>query len=308
MRWIVGGCIAGAMCLTSSVHATAYQADANNLKLFVGQVLGPMQYARNYKHPQELNRTAAWITEQMRLFSIPCKYQNFNLNQKQYRNVVCHLNAGQNDQVVLGAHYDAPSDGMGVNHNASGVAGVMEAAHVLSRTKTTLKHNVEFVFYTLATEPYLNTEHMGSLRHAKSLAHTQMPVKAVYILDQIGFYQQEAVQEYPIGLKWLYPSHANFIAVVSNIASRDVAGRYCQSMQKLDQLSCERFSVPLLHVFDDADHLSYWRYDLPAILITDTGRYRNKNQFRPEVEIKRLDYVKMAAVVNGLVATLSQDK
>lgn len=305
MRLIIGCFIGGLVCITSAANAAPRQADADNLKLFVGQVLGPMQYARNYKHPQELNRTAAWISEQMRLFAIPCQYQNFNLNQKQYRNVVCRLNAGHADKVVIGAHYDAEGDSHGVNHNASGVAGVVETAHILSQSKSGLKHNVEFVFYTLATAPYLNTEHMGSIRHAKSLVNGKEPVKAVYVLDQIGFYNHEAVQEYPLGLKWLYPNHANFIAVVSNIASRDVANQYCQAMQKNDELACERFSLPVLNVFDDSDHLSYWKYDFPAVLITDTGQYRNKNQYRAEVEMQRLDYKKMAAVVNGIVATLS---
>jgi hypothetical protein len=305
MRLIIGCVIGGLAWMTSAASAAPRQADADNLKLFVGQILGPMQYTRNYKNPQELNRTAAWITEQMRLFSIPCQYQNFNLNQKQYRNVICRLNAGHPDKVVIGAHYDVEGESRGVNHNASGVAGVIEAAHLLSQSKNSLKNNVEFVFYTLATVPYLNTEHMGSIRHAKSLVNAPEPVNAIYVLDQIGFYDSDFVQEYPVGLKWLYPNHANFIAVVSNIASRDLASQYCQNMQKIDQLACERFSLPF-NVFEDSDHLSYWKYDLPAVLITDTGQYRNKNQYRTEVELKRLDYKKMAAVVDGVVSSITQ--
>lgn len=306
MRLIIGGFIGVVLTLASTVNAAPAQAEADNIKLFLAQVLGPMQYARNYKNPQELNRTAAWLMEQMRLFSIPCQYQNFNLNQKQYRNVVCHLNAGHSDKVVLGAHYDVEGESRGINHNASGVAGVVEAAHVLSQHKNSLKHNVEFVFYTLGSAPYLNSEHMGSIRHAKSLVNAAEPVKAVYIFDQIGFYDHAAVQQYPIGLKWLYPEHANFVAVVSNMASREIAAQYCQNMQALDQLDCERFSLPVLNIFADSDHLSYWKYNLPAVLITDTGAYRNTNQYRPEVEIQRLDYKKMAAVINGVVNSISQ--
>lgn len=303
MRLIIG-CFIGVWAATlATAHAVAPQADADNIKLFLTQVVGPMQYARNYKHPQELNRTAAWLTEQMRLFAIPCHYQNFNLNQKQYRNVICRLNAGHPNKVVIGAHYDVEGESRGVNHNASGVAGVVEAAHVLSQNKNSLKHNVEFVFYTLGAAPYVNTEQMGSMRHAKTLVASEEPVQAIYVLDQIGFYEHAAVQEYPIGLKWLYPEHANFIAVVSNITSRDIAVQYCQNMQ---QLACERFSLPVLKIFEDSDHLSYWKHDLPAVLITDTGQYRNKNQYRAEVEIQRLDYKKMANLVNALVKSISQ--
>ena len=307
MRFIFPCIFGGLFLVAGPVMAQPRDAQAENLKLFVGQILGPMQYPRNYKYPQELNRTAAWITEQMRLFSIPCHYQNFNLNQKQYRNVICRLNAGRSDKVIIGAHYDVEGDSAGVNHNASGVAGVLETAHVLSQAKNNLKHNVEFVFYTLGTPPYANSEHMGSIRHAKTLAADEQPSKAVYILDQIGIYDKDSVQEYPPVLKWVYPAHANFIAVVSNISSRDLASRYCQNMDKLNQLQCERFSLPF-HVFEDSDHLSYAKYDLPAVLITDTGRFRNPNSYHADVELKRLDYTKMAAVVNGLVHSLSQDK
>ena len=83
-----------------------------------------------------------------------------------------------------------------------------------------------------------------------------------------------------------------------------IAQNYCQAMQNLNQLQCERFSLNLVNIFEDSDHQSYWHYDLPAVLITDTGQYRNKNHYRAELELKRLDYTKMAAVVDGVVATL----
>ena len=305
MRLIISSFLGGMVILTSPAMAQTSLAKAENLKLFVEQIVGPMQYPRNYKYPQELNRTAAWLTEQMRLFSIPCHYQNFNLNQQQYRNVVCRLNAGRSDQVVIGAHYDVENDETGVNHNASGVAGVLETAHIMSQNKNRLKHNIEFVFYTLGAQPYANSEQTGSIRHAKSLKNVEQLTKAVYILDQIGFYNKDNVQEYPTALKWIYPSHANFIAVISNINARELGTDYCQNMRKINQLQCERFSLPF-NIFEESDHLSYAKHDFPAILITDTGHFRDQNRFNAKVEMQRLDYTKMAFVIDGLVQSLIQ--
>jgi hypothetical protein len=305
MRLIISSFLGGMVILTSPAMAQTSLAKAENLKLFVEQIVGPMQYPRNYKYPQELNRTAAWLTEQMRLFSIPCHYQNFNLNQQQYRNVVCRLNAGRSDQVVIGAHYDVENDETGVNHNASGVAGVLETAHIMSQNKNRLKHNIEFVFYTLGAQPYANSEQTGSIRHAKSLKNAEQLTKAVYILDQIGFYNKDNVQEYPTALKWIYPSHANFIAVISNINARELGTDYCQNMRKINQLQCERFSLPF-NIFEESDHLSYAKHDFPAILITDTGHFRDQNRFNAKVEMQRLDYTKMAFVIDGLIQSLIQ--
>ena len=305
MRLIISSFLGGMVILTSPAMAQTSLAKAENLKLFVEQIIGPMQYPRNYKYPQELNRTAAWLTEQMRLFSIPCYYQNFNLNQQQYRNVVCRLNAGRSDQVVIGAHYDVENDETGVNHNASGVAGVLETAHIMSQNKNRLKHNIEFVFYTLGAQPYANSEQTGSIRHAKSLKNVEQLTKAVYILDQIGFYNKDNVQEYPTALKWIYPSHANFIAVISNINARELGTDYCQNMRKINQLQCERFSLPF-NIFEESDHLSYAKHDFPAILITDTGHFRDQNRFNAKVEMQRLGYTKMAFVIDGLIQSLIQ--
>ncbi len=58
------------------------------------QGLGNSEQYRHYKNVNELNRVSAWIREQMRVFGIPCQFQNYVVNQQSYRNVVCKLNVG----------------------------------------------------------------------------------------------------------------------------------------------------------------------------------------------------------------------
>lgn len=310
MNWKIYGL--GLMCLLLQQvsHAqTVSIANPQHLKVYVQQIVGPMEYARNYKNIQELSRVSAWITEQMRLFGVPCRKQTFNVNQYQYHNVVCSLNAGQNQKIILGAHYDVEGNTPGINHNASGVAGVVESARLLSNRKHQLKYNVDFVFYNLAEPPFAKTEHMGSVRHAKSLLAKADSIKGVYVLDRIGMFSQEEVQQYPVGLKWMYPSQANFIAVVSNISSRDLSSQYCDAMQHLAQVPCQRVIVPsFVETFEGSDHLSYWQQGINAVLITDTGRFREQDHFRPQDELKRLNYKNMAGVVDGLVNSLTTKK
>ena len=291
---------AGSVC---SVQAAA-PADSKNLMIYMEQLIGAGA-GRHAENIQELNRVSAWIREQMRLFGVPCHYQNFSVNNLPYRNVICSLNTGHKERVIVGAHYDAEKGSTGADSNASGAAGVIETARIAAMDKASLKRNIDFVFYTLAAPPYLGTENMGSFIHAKGLSKQKVNIAAVYIMDMIGYYDQNEVQQYPSGLKWIYPAHGNFIAAVGNLQSRDLTYAYCMAMRKQNQLQCERIIAPsFVQELDFSDHMHYWKYDIPAITITDTGAYRNKRIETGQDSLDFLDTVKMGQAVNGLVDVL----
>lgn len=292
----------------SAVQANAIKlAEPQNLTVYMQQVLGGGDN-RNFKDVQELNRVSAWIREQMRLFGIPCQYQNYKVNDEPYRNVVCSLKNINTDKVIIGAHYDVFEDKSGADDNASGVAGVIETARILASERKRLKASVDFVFYTLEEPPYAGTEQMGSFIHAKSLEKQKENIQGIYILEMIGYFDSNLVQEYPMGLKWLYPSHGNFIATVGNLQSREMTADYCNAMKNLNQLQCERIIAPsFVQSMDFSDHLNYWNLGYPAMLITDTGSYRNKNYHTDQDRIETLDVGKMAQVVNGLVNTILKE-
>ncbi|MEK9375746.1 M28 family peptidase, partial [Escherichia coli] len=59
---------------------------------------------------------------------------------------------------------------------------------------------------------------------------------------------------------------------------------------------------------DFSDHLNYWQHDIPAIMITDTAFYRNKQYHLPGDTADRLNYQKMAQVVDGVITLLYNSK
>ncbi|OTG98486.1 peptidase M28 [Acinetobacter sp. ANC 4654] len=279
-------------------------ASTNNLKVYLEQIIGTDSY-RNYKNIEELQRVSAWIKEQMRLFGIPCQYQNYSVNGLGYRNVVCNLAAGHADKVIVGAHYDVFGEQQGADDNASGVAGVIETARILAQQKSQLTQNIEFVFYTLQEPPFFKTEQMGSYIHAKSVQAQKDQIQGVYILDMIGYFDEKLVQEYPAGLKWVYPSHANYIAAVSNLQSYDLGAKYCEEMRTLNRLECQRLVAPsFVSGMEFSDHLNYWKFDIPAVMITDTAFFRNKYYHTEKDTLKTLNIGKMANVIDGLVNNL----
>lgn len=279
-------------------------ASTNNLKVYLEQIIGNDSY-RNYKNIEELQRVSAWIKEQMRLFGIPCQYQNYSVNGLGYRNVVCNLAAGHADKVIVGAHYDVFGEQQGADDNASGVAGVIETARILAQQKSQLTQNIEFVFYTLQEPPFFKTEQMGSYIHAKSVQTQKDQIQGVYILDMIGYFDEKLVQDYPVGLKWVYPNHANYIAAVSNVQSYDLGAKYCEEMRTLNRLECQRLVAPsFVSGMEFSDHLNYWKFDIPAVMITDTAFFRNKNYHTEKDTLKTLNIGKMANVIDGLVNNL----
>ena len=298
---MICGLISSSTGFAAPAPTSAKQAQSEHLELFIKQIISVDEY-RNFKNTNELNRVSAWLKEQMRLFGIPCQFQNYIVNSLSYRNVICNLNGKTKTKVVIGAHYDVFSNLYGADNNASGVAGVLETARLLALQKSKLKHNIEFVFYTLEEPPYFKTEHMGSYLHAKALKVQKQKVKGVMILDSIGYFDENLVQTYPTGLKWIYPRHGNFIAAIGHLASTGLTGDYCASMQRLNRLDCQRFVSPAFaQDMNFSGYLNYAKFNYSTMLITDTAHYRNPYYNTEQDTLDKLNLTKMTQVVNGLV-------
>ena len=58
----------------------------------------------------------------------------------------------------------------------------------------------------------------------------------------------------------------------------------------------------LVQGVDFSDHRSYWRYKMPALMVTDTAFLRNPNYHAAGDTADTLDYERMAKVVRGVYA------
>jgi hypothetical protein len=57
---------------------------------------------------------------------------------------------------------------------------------------------------------------------------------------------------------------------------------------------------------DFSDHLNYWNRGFPALMVTDTSFLRNPAYHRPTDTQEKLDYERMAQVVQGVYAVVRQ--
>jgi hypothetical protein len=57
---------------------------------------------------------------------------------------------------------------------------------------------------------------------------------------------------------------------------------------------------------DFSDHLNYWHFDYSAVMITNTGFFRNQNYHEETDKIETLDIDRMSAVILQTYQTVLQ--
>jgi Zn-dependent M28 family amino/carboxypeptidase len=260
---------------------------------------------RSYVDIENLDRTAAYIKHEFKQAQGQVSEQPYKANGRNYRNVIAMFGKESKERIVIGAHYDVCEPLPGADDNASGVAGLIELAHLLGKTE--LPSQVELVAYTLEEPPFFRSEAMGSAVHAASLKKQGVQVRAMFSLEMIGYFSDEPnSQSYPNPiLRVFYPTRGNFISIVGNFGQIGLTRKIKRSMRAATDLPVYSINAPsLLPGIDFSDHLNYWRNDFPAVMVTDTSFYRNKNYHTAQDTMEKLDYNRMAQVVQAVHATI----
>lgn len=274
--------------------------DPNRLEAHVrtlSERLGP----RDEAHPENLERVAAYIRNEMQQAGGEVVDQPYRVLGTPYRNVIARFGPGTDERLVVGAHYDTAGPFPGADDNASGIAALIELAHRLGDTGPSL--TVELVAFTLEEPPHFRTPQMGSAVHATALRQQGVKVRLMMALEMLGYFSTApGSQHYPLPLlKLLYPSRGDFIAVVGQLDQPRAVRRVKRAMQGVEGLSVRSINAPrFLPGVDFSDHLNYWEAGYPAVMITDTAFYRNPHYHTPHDTPDTLDYPRMARVVEGL--------
>jgi len=260
---------------------------------------------RDQAHPNNLDRVAAYVHARFAETGGRLTEQPFTISGNTYRNVICSFGPKTKERIIVGAHYDSYHEYPAADDNASGVAGLIELARLLSRTSLPLQ--VDLVAYTLEEPPYFGTAHMGSVVHAESLHEDQIGVRAMLSLEMIGYFSDAPdSQAFPVSLlRAFYPSQGNFIAVVGSLSGGRLTRRVKRAMTASSSLPVYSINAPrFVPGVDFSDHLSYWKAGYPALMITDTAFYRNHNYHTANDTPEKLDYRRMSMVVAGVYAAV----
>ena len=260
---------------------------------------------RTYENIQQLNQTADYIFSVFKQNADSVYFQEYSVNGKIYKNVICSFGTQNNERVIVGAHYDVCGNQEGADDNASGVVGLLELSRLLKEQK--LNYRIDLVAYTLEEPPFFRTDNMGSYVHAKSLFDNKTDVYGMISLEMIGYFKDEKKsQSYPVAiLSLFYGNKGNYITLVKKMGAGRFTRKFCRKFKSERVLKTKKFTgPPALPGIDFSDHLNYWKFGFNALMITDTAFFRNKNYHQQADTMETLDIKKMAKVIDGVFSTL----
>jgi peptidase M28-like protein len=285
-----------------SPAAPADGVDSARLEAHV-RMLSETFAPRDWKRPDNLDRAAVYVAAQFAEAGARVSEQVYAVERAgRYRNVIGSFGPEAGARIVVGAHYDAFGGLPGADDNASGVAGLIELAHMLGPRRE-LPVRVDLVAFTLEEPPHYATPAMGSHVHAVALRKEGASVRAMIALEMIGYFTDApGSQAFPNPLlTLLYPSTGNFIAVIGRLGEAGLVRTVKTAMQNATDLDVRSMNGPRwIPGLDFSDHRSYWAQGYPAVMITDTAFYRNARYHTPRDTPDSLDYRRMAEVVSAV--------
>lgn len=256
---------------------------------------------RNWQHAEGLQRAADYIADRLSKTRARCWQQPYRARTLEAKNVIADFGPPSGPLVVVGAHYDVFGPLPGADDNASGVAGLLELARLLDTR--TLKTPVELVAFSTEEPPFFGGPEMGSYVHAQSLRRAGIRARAMIALEMIGYYSAEQ-PDAALLLHLVYPHRGDFACIVGRWSDRELVRIAKRCFRGASDLPVVSYSGPVAIGADLSDHRNYWGAGIPAIMVTDTAYLRNNAYHTAGDVSSRLDYVRMANVVDGVLATV----
>lgn len=170
--------------INPEIQTMINQVDTVNL---YNSIAWMQQFIRNAYSPEAL-LTQDWLVEQFEDLNLETSVHYFIDKQNDTLDAgnVIAIQPGTmypDEYIIVSSHYDHP-DGPGADDNASGTAGVLEIARILSQY--TFKRSIVYINF--------NGEEMGllgSMGYAKECARQDKNIIGVFNLDMIGWYPPE---------------------------------------------------------------------------------------------------------------------
>lgn len=275
-------------------------------------------HPRSFEQFDHLEGAARYILAELKAAGASVTVQTVTVQDASYKNIIARFGPAQGPVMVIGAHYDSygnvhvpsntpDSHTPGADDNASGVAGLLELARLLG--KKPQSRPIELVAFTLEEPPNFRSENMGSVWHARSLKAAGRDVRLMLSLEMIGYFSDApGSQSYPVpAMSHLYSDRGNFIALVGKFGGFGATRKAKALMAGATDLPVHSINAPrLMQGIDFSDHRSYWAEGYPAMMVTDTAFMRNPNYHKDGDTYEKLDYARMAKVVQAVHAVTQQ--
>ena len=253
--------------------------------------------------PESLRETATYLSQQFTHSGLAITTHRFDAWGQTYNNVIGTKPAANDSPaapLILAAHYDTVEGSPGADDNASALVVLLDVARRL--TQTALTRPVQFIAFCLEEEDLL-----GSRAYVNHLAATGQSIHGAIVLECVGYAsEQEDSQKIPPGIPVAVPSVGNFLALIGNQASAQLATALTQAMAPIVPV------VPLIvpgngEQLPDtrrSDHTAFWERDFPAVMVTDTANFRNPHYHRSTDTVETLNLNFLRAVADAVTTAV----
>jgi Zn-dependent M28 family amino/carboxypeptidase len=262
---------------------------------------------RNVWRYAALRRTADYIEAELRGYGYSTSRQTYEVSRLPVDNIEATLPGSlpAAGVVVVGAHYDTVGECPGANDNGTGVAALLELARRFAGSPT--HRTTRFVAFVNEEPPFFQTSQMGSVVYANAARARGDRIMGMLSLETMGYYSDEhGSQQYPVEtMRGLYPDVGNFIGLVSNEESRELLEAVAHAFRSRSRVPLQAAAMPAgLPGAGWSDHWSFWQAGYPGLMVTDTAPWRYPWYHTPQDTPDKIDFEKLADVVDGLEAAL----
>jgi Zn-dependent M28 family amino/carboxypeptidase len=295
--------------LDPSICGLISQVSIDRLEKHVKKIEGLRHGWENY---DSLTEKADYIEKTFRSLNVIVENQDVIYHGRMYRNIIATKKGRESDKpwILLGAHYDAAWGSPGADDNASGVAVLLEAAHLLDSTH--FDRTIQFAAFTLE-EPQPHTIHflIGSDSFAKEARKLNIRYEAALILESVGYTDTaEGSQFVPVFIKIPIPKKGNFLGIIANKRSKTIMEAFhAAASSYVPELMIAPYSVPLsgrlIPETRFSDHAPFWDQGYPALMLTDTAMFRNPHYHTHHDTHATLDFTFMHNVTKAVLSALA---
>lgn len=262
---------------------------------------------RNVFIPKNLERAASFLEQEFRKAGYQPQRQTFPIKVygEDVSNIEVEIRGASRpgEIVVVGAHYDSVQGTIGADDNGTGVVGVLALARAFAGK--TPARTLRFVQFVNEEPPFFmeyQEKGMGSWEYARRCRARGEKIVAMISLETMSFYSDvEGSQKYPPPFNLFYPSTGNFIVFVGNMSSRRLVCQCVATFRANTPFPSEgTAALGILPGIGWSDHWAFWQEGYPALMVTDTGPFRNYHYHTVDDTIDKVDFDRLARVVAGL--------
>ncbi|MBY0308032.1 MAG: M28 family peptidase, partial [Phycisphaerales bacterium] len=188
------------------------------------------------------------------------------------------------------------------NDNGSGVAATLALMRRFAAWGAPAR-TVRFAFFANEEPPHFWTDKMGSFVMGEACRAKGENIIAMLTPETIGCYSDEpGSQRYPLPLvRRFYGDKGNFVAFIGIGKSASLVRRCVGLFRRHAEFPSLGAALPsVVPGVGASDHWGFWRVGYPALMVTDTAPYRYRYYHTRADLPDKIDFERMARVVEGL--------